>query len=314
MASPNLPQSYNTLQLPDIKLSHHPATSDTVTPIILLILNRPKARNAFTTPMSDSLVTALDLLSADPRVKCIVLTGSDPHNAHFCVGMDLGAPAGADIVHDSSRSAADADALRDAYRDPGGRLSLAVHRCDKPVIAAINGSAVGVGITMTLPASIRIVSSEARVGFVFARRGLVLEACSSFFLPRLVGTSRAMHLVTTGGVYPATSPLFGDLFSEVVEPGLVLPRALAVAEEVASKVGGVATKINKELVYRQTESPEEAHLLESKLFYELITGRDTREGMVSFLEKREPEFRGTMREDAPRAYPWWRQTDLKPKI
>ena len=308
MAPTKLPESYNTLQLPDIKVSHHPASSSTVTPIILVILNRPKARNAFTTAMSDSAATVFNLLSEDPRVKCIILTGSDPSNTTFSAGMDLTNPVGPSAGETPTVSG------RDAYRDPGGRMTLAVHRCNKPVIAAINGHAVGVGITMTLPANIRVVSNKARVGFVFNRRGLVLEACSSFFLPRLVGTSRAMHLVTTGGAYPSTSHLFGDLFSEIVEPDQVLPRALAIAEEVASKTSGVANKLNQELIYRQTASPEEAHLLESKLFYELITGRDTQEGIISFVQKREADFQGTMQEDAPRVYPWWKETDLKPKI
>ncbi|KAH7368912.1 enoyl-CoA hydratase [Plectosphaerella cucumerina] len=303
---PALPDSYTTLTLPHIRLAHHPSSSPTVTPVIIIYLDRPKARNAFTTPMSQSLVQAADLLSSDPRVRAIVLASSDPSNRSFCVGMDLTGDAG------------DADALRqgsrDAYRDPGGRTALAFHRCDKPIIAAINGDAVGVGATMTLPASIRIASSSARLGFVFARRGIVLEACSSFFLPRLVGTSRALHLVTTGGVYPATSPLFGDLFSEVVAPDQVLPRALVIAEEVAAKVSGVSAKLNREMIYRGAASPEEAHLLESALFYDLIKGRDSMEGMVSFMQKRDPAFEGTMTDDAPSIYPWWQETDLKPKI
>lgn len=309
MPPTKLPESYNTLKLQDIKLSHHPASSTTVTPIILVILNRPEARNAFTTAMADSAAFAFNLLSEDPRVKCVILTGSDTTNTTFCAGMDLTNPVGPDPNQTGS-----GDSGRDAYRDPGGRMTLAVHRCNKPVIAAINGNAVGVGITMALPANIRVVSNKARVGFVFTRRGLVLEACSSFFLPRLLGTSRAMHLVTTGAVYPSTSHLFGDLFSEVVEPDQVLPRALAIAAEVASKTSAVANKLNKEMIYRQTDSPEEAHLLESKLFYELITGRDTQEGIISFVQKREPDFQGNMQEDAPRVYPWWKETDLKPKI
>ncbi|KAH6685413.1 enoyl-CoA hydratase [Plectosphaerella plurivora] len=306
MPPPALPSSYTTLTLPHIRLAHHPPSSPTVTPIITIYLDRPTARNAFTTPMSNSLVTATNLLSADPRVRAIVLASSDPKNRSFCVGMDLaGSPGDADALSSGGR---------DDYRDPGGRTSLAFHRCDKPIIAAINGDAVGVGATMTLPASIRVVSSAARLGFVFARRGIVLEACSSFFLPRLIGASRALHLVTTGGVYPATSPLFGDLFSEIVAPDQVVPRAFAIAEEVASKVSGVSAKLNREMIYRGGASPEEAHLLESALFYDLIKGKDSMEGMVSFMQKRDPVFEGTMGEDAPSIYPWWEEKDLKPKI
>ncbi|KAM9874121.1 enoyl-CoA hydratase/isomerase [Verticillium dahliae] len=293
MAALTPPATYTNFTLPDVKFAHHPASSPTVTPIVLVILNRPAARNAFTDSMADSLEAAFTLLSADPRVKCLVLTGSDQSNQYYCVGMDL-ASAGSRKVNTAIP--------RDEYRDGGGRVTLSMHRCAKPIIAAINGSAVGVGITMTLPASIRVVSNKAKVGFV------------SFFLPRLVGTSRAMHLVTTGGVYPATSPLFGDLFSEIVEPGEVLPRALAIAEEVAENVSAVSTKVNKELIYRNPGTPEEAHLLESSLFWDLIRGRDSKEGMQSFLDKRAPKFAASIDKDAPTAYPWWEEKQTKSKL
>ncbi|KAM0329224.1 hypothetical protein ACHAQA_004524 [Verticillium albo-atrum] len=299
------PDSYTNFTLPDIKFAHHPASSPTVTPIVLVILNRPAARNAFTDPMADSLVAAYNLLSVDPRVKCIVLTGSDQSNQYYCVGMDLALAGTRKVNFEDSR---------DNYRDGGGRTTLAMYRCNKPVIAAINGSAVGVGITMTLPANIRVVSNKAKIGFVFGRRGFNMEACSSYFLPRLVGTSRALHLVTTGGVYPATSPLFGDLFSEIVEPDEVLPRALAIAEEVAQNVSGITTKINKELIYRNPGTPEEAHLIESSLFYDLIRGPDSKEGMQSFLEKRPASFVASIEKHAPAAFPWWEEKETKPKL
>jgi enoyl-CoA hydratase/carnithine racemase len=294
------PESYNTNALPHLKFSHHPASSPTVTPIILVILNRPEARNAFTNEMTESLIEAFNLLSADPRVRCVILTGSDPTNKTFCAGMDLVAK------HDSGGSS-------DTHRDGGGRVALAMFKCNKPIIAAINGSAVGVGITMTLPANIRIVSSKAKVGFVFARRGFNMEACSSFFLPRLIGTSKALHLVTTGSVYPADSPVFGDLFSEIVEPNTVIPRALELAEEITANVSIVAVKVMKDMIYRGGNSPEEAHLLESKLFYDLSRGSDSKEGIASFMDKRPANFQGTIEKDAPKAYPWWKEVDTKVK-
>lgn len=185
-------------------------------------------------------------------------------------------------------------------------MSLAISRCRKPVIAALNGSAVGVGITMTLPCAIRVAPSGARVGFVFARRGLVLEACSSFFLPRLVGTSRALHLVTTGATYPAGDRLLDGLFTELVGEGKeVLPRALEIAEGVARDCSVVSVVTMRDMIYRGGSSPEEAHLLESKVLYDLFRGEDLAEGVKSFLEKREPKFKGTMEDNASSVYPWW---------
>lgn len=299
--APTLPESYNTFTLPDIILSHHPSTSPTITPVIIIKLHRPAARNGFTDQICNSLITAFDILSADPRVKSIVITSSDPTNKVFCVGMDFNVPRN------------DFGPTMETHRDKGGQLVLAMYRCHKPIVAAINGSAVGVGITMTLPANIRVVSKDAKVGFVFSRRGFNLEACSSFFLPRLIGTSKTLHLTTTGGVYSAGHKLFDGLFSDVVAPDQVLPTALAIADEIAKNTSGVANAVMKDLVYRGPGSPEEAHLLESKIFYDLYYGRDAKEGVESFLQKRLPDFKGTLEDDAPAAYPWWKPVDVKVK-
>ncbi|KAK2608443.1 hypothetical protein QQS21_003012 [Conoideocrella luteorostrata] len=298
MSSSSLPSSYTTFSLPSILLSHHPPSSPTVTPIVVVTLNRPEARNGFTDIMADSLVTAFNTLSLDPRVKCVVLTGSDPKNKMFCAGMDFNA---------EQRVSPAAE----LHRDGGGRISVAMFRCNKPVIVAINGSAVGVGITMTLSANIRIASTDAKVGFVFGRRGFCLEACSSFFLPRLVGTSKALHLATTGSVYPATHKLFDGLFSEVVAPDQVIPRALAIAEDIAVNVSGVSSRVMKDMIYRGVDSPEEAHLLESRLFHGLFRSKDAEEGVQSFMQKRAPDFKGTMEDGLPH-YPWWTPVDVKP--
>ncbi|KAH8883655.1 enoyl-CoA hydratase/isomerase [Thozetella sp. PMI_491] len=301
-----LPESYAALTFPDIKLYHHPRSSPTATKIIIVELHRPAARNAFTTQMSDSLVRAFNTLSLDPRVKAVVLTGSDPKNRVFCTGMDL-----------AFSGEAPADALeaetRETHRDGGGRASLAIYNCSKPVIAAINGSAVGVGITMTLPANIRVISRDAKVGFVFARRGLVMEACSSFFLPRLIGSSKALHLATTGAVYPPDHTLLRDLFGEIVAPDEVLPRALALAEEVAVHTSTVSTRVNKDLIYRGPGTPEGAHAVESKVLFDLFRGQDFMEGVMSFKEKRTPAFEGTLEDDAPRVWPWWEWSTIKDK-
>jgi enoyl-CoA hydratase/carnithine racemase len=190
-------------------------------------------------------------------------------------------------------------------------VTTAIHQCRKPVISAINGSAVGVGITMTLPTAIRIAPKTAKIGFVFSRRGLVMEAASSYFLPRLIGYSATMHLITTGSVYPATSPLLSGLFTELVDTSAqVLPRALDLAEEIATKTSSVSWAVMRDLVWRGPNSAEEAHLLDSKIIYGLFSSRDNSEGVKSFLEKREPKFVATLEKDAPEVWPWWSQVDV----
>ncbi|KAL7786305.1 putative enoyl-CoA hydratase/isomerase [Trichoderma ceciliae] len=296
--APDLPSSYNAFTLPTLQFSHHPASSASVTPVIIVKLHRPSAHNAFTQEMARSLIAAYSLLSSDPRVRAIVVTSSDAKNKIFCAGMDFNAGG------ESSPSA-------DEHRDEGGQVSLALYRCSKPVVVAINGSAVGVGITMTLAANIRVASKDAKIGFVFGRRGFCLEACSSFFLPRLVGSSKALHLATTGGVYPASHKLLDGLFSEVVEADQVLPTALRMADEIAGNVSLVSATVMKNQIYRTPASPEEAHLVESKMFYSLVKSNDAKEGIESFLQKRQPEFKGTMDGDAPPGYPWWAPVDTR---
>lgn len=301
---PDLPSSYEALHLPALQLSHHPPSSPTVTPIITVILNRPRAANAFNIEMQTSLIHIFNLLSTDPRVKCIILTGSDPANKIFCAGMDLSAVS-AKPVTVSQPLDAQGPVTRDTHRDGGGRVSLAIFRCQKPVIAALNGSGVGVGITMTLPCAIRVTHAQAKFGFVFARRGLSLEGCSSFFLPRLVGTSRAVHLATTGAVYPATHPLLDGLFTVVDEPAGVWPQAVEIAEDVVRNCSAVSTTVMRDMIYRTPASPEEAHLNESKVIFDLFRGKDFLEGVQSFLEKRDPKMEGVVPKDAPSAWPWW---------
>jgi enoyl-CoA hydratase/carnithine racemase len=190
-------------------------------------------------------------------------------------------------------------------------VTQAIHNCRKPVIAAINGSAVGIGITMTLPMAIRIAPKQAKIGFVFGRRGLIMEAASSFFLPRLVGHSRAMHLITTGATYSPAHRLMDGLFSEVLDsPDQVLPRAVELAEDIARNVSSVSWALMRDLLWRGKASSEETHLLDSRLIYEMFGSRDNTEGVKSFMEKRDPSFQGNMYDDAPQTYPWWSQTDI----
>jgi enoyl-CoA hydratase/carnithine racemase len=289
------PANYANVQYTQIHVSHVPASSPTPTPVILLTLYRPGKHNAYTETMTQELHNAFTLFSMDDRVRAIVVTGD---GRMFCAGADLDIS----FKYDTERT----------YRDGGGIISLSIYRCTKPVIGAINGSAVGVGITMTLPMTIRIVSNKAKIGFVFARRGLVMEAASSFFLPRLVGYSKAMHLVTTGAVYPSTSPLLDGLFSEIVEPEQVLPRALALADDIARNTSAVSTAMNKDLIWRGPDSPEGSQLITSKLILEMFKSKDNAEGIKSFLEKRPAQFQGTVPKDAPTAWPWWTQIDADP--
>ncbi|KAG0651476.1 AF-toxin biosynthesis 3-1 [Hyphodiscus hymeniophilus] len=292
----SLPSSYASLPFQHIRVSHVPSSSPTPTPVIIVTLYRPGKHNAFTDTMTLDLENAFSLLSLDPRIKAIVVTG---HEKMFCAGADL--TTGLSYQEDTART----------HRDGGGRVALAIHRCTKPVIAAINGSAVGVGITMTLPMNIRIVSEKAKIGFVFARRGIVMEAASSFFLPRLVGMSKAMHLVTTGSVYPSTDPLFRELFTEILPPEKVLPRALELAQDIAKNTSAVSTHLMKDMMWRNPGTAEATHLLDSKILLQLFDGKDKKEGVDSFLEKREPEFKGDMVDDAPTAWPWWEPIDTK---
>ncbi|KAI0126470.1 enoyl-CoA hydratase/isomerase [Xylariales sp. AK1849] len=315
MTSPEHPLSYNDYPLPQVKLSHHPPSSPVPTPVIQVLLNRPAQNNAFTDTMVTSLVTAFGLLSTDPRVKCIVFGSADPRNKFFCPGMDLDEAANTSTTPSGSAAppppstAAELARQRAEHRDGGGLVSLAIYYCNKPVVAALNGHGVGVGITVTLPYNLRIASRSARVGFVFARRGISMEACSSFFLPRILGAGRALHLVSTGATYAPDDAAVRDLFAEVVEPDRVVPRALEVAEEIAAKTSGVSLRLMRDMLYRGASTPEEAFALESKAVFDMLRGQDAREGIRSFLEKREPRFEGQWEDEQPAVWPWWEKKD-----
>ncbi|KAK7186966.1 hypothetical protein DPSP01_009346 [Paraphaeosphaeria sporulosa] len=296
--APALPKSYNDIPWKEIKTEHYAEDPS----IIILTLWRPKNHNAFTGIMMLELEEAYAMFDIDDRVKCIVFTAT---GKIFCAGADLdvGFVGGQEPVNE--------------HRDGGGRVTLAIHNCRKPTIGALNGSAVGVGITMTLPMNIRIAPKAAKIGFVFARRGLVMEACSSFFLPRLIGHSRAMAAVTTGSTYPASDPIWSGLFAYTVDrPEDVFPKAIEVANEVVKNTSVVSTYLMKELMFRDTGSAEGQHLLDSRILYELFTSADNKEGVQSFLQKRPAEFTGTMDNTHVAAYPWWNPIDVvrRPKV
>ncbi|KAK8239165.1 enoyl-CoA hydratase/isomerase family protein [Phyllosticta capitalensis] len=295
-APKNIPDSYASLPTKEIKLSHNPETSSTATPVIVVTLYRPGKHNAFTPTMMEELEHVFQLFDLDDRVRCVVVTG---HGNIFCAGADLVRGFG------GGKNGPNAERVND-HRDGGGRVVLAIHRCRKPVIGAIQGSAVGIGITMTLPMAIRVAYAPAKVGFVFSRRGLVMEACSSYFLPRLIGFARAMHVTTTGATYKADDKIWGPLFSEMCERREdVKRRALEIADEVAKNTSTVSTALMRDLMWRDKGSAEEQHLLDSKILYELFSSNDNTEGVRSFMEKRPPKFTDTLETSAPAAYPWW---------
>ncbi|KAF7670874.1 enoyl-hydratase isomeras-like protein [Alternaria burnsii] len=298
-----LPTSYNTLPFTQITTRHHEKEPS----IIILTLHRPANHNAFTDVMRAEIESAYGMFDVDDRVKCIVVTGN---GRIFCAGADLDDGFG-DGVHGEA-----AEKVQE-HRDGGGRVTLAIQHCRKPSIAALQGPAVGVGITMTLPMNIRIAYANAKIGFVFARRGLIMEAVSSFFLPRLIGHSRAMQAVTTGSTYLASDKIWGGLFAETCEKAeQVLPRALEVAEDVVRNTSSVSTYLMKELMYRDVGSPEGQHLLDSRVIYELFGSPDNTEGVKSFMEKRQAKFTGTMDNTNVTGYPWWMPLDTlnRPKV
>ncbi|KAF9886596.1 hypothetical protein FE257_011236 [Aspergillus nanangensis] len=295
-----VPSSYEKLPLGHVKVEHYPQGAPTATPVVVVVLNRPAKRNAFTQQMAEELEKVFAMFDVDERVKAIVMTGS---GNTFCAGADLeiGFRGGQEKNQD--------------HRDSGGRVALAVHKCRKPTIAAMQGSAVGVGMTMVLPAVIRVAHEKSKYGFVFARRGITMESCSSYFLPRLIGFSRAQYLVSTGGVFPSNSPHFNGLFAETFpEQSQVLPRALELATEIAQNVSPMASTLNRALMWRGPESPEEAHLLESNVIYHMFgSGRDQKEGVTAFFEKRKPNFKATIEENGPANFPWWYEVSIEQK-
>jgi enoyl-CoA hydratase/carnithine racemase len=275
--------------------------------VATITLDRPDRLNAFTVTMQQELCAAVDEIDADPEVRAIVVTG---RGRGFCAGADLG---GGDATFDTdSDVAAGGGVVREAdgrHRDEGGLAALRFFDCTKPIIGAINGPAVGVGITMTLPFDVRLASTAAKFGFVFARRGLVPEACSSWFLPRVVGISRAMEWCATGRVFGPDEARAAGLVRSVHEPDDLLPAAYAIAQEIATSASMVSVTLTRALLWRMLGAPHpmDAHRLDSALVDALGPGADVREGVLSFLQKRPPEFPNRVPRDLPAPYPWWEQ-------
>ena len=265
--------------------------------VLVVTLDRPDRLNAFTWTMMTELIDAFDRADADDEVRAVVVTGA---GRAFCAGADLA--QGGKTFDDSER------ATVDTHRDGGGQVALRIFESTKPVIAAVNGPAVGVGVTMTLPMDVRIASSAARFGLVFARRGIVPEAASSWFLPRIVGISRAAEWVYTGRIFPAEEALAGGLVSRVVPPEALLPAARDLAREIAENTSAVSVALSRALLWRMlgADHPMEAHRIDSRCIFEMGRSADAREGVASFLEKRPPRFTMRPSKDMPAVHPWWR--------
>jgi enoyl-CoA hydratase/carnithine racemase len=265
--------------------------------IATITLNRPEQLNAFTNVMMREVIDAFDRVDADDDVRVVIVTGA---GRGFCAGADLSG-GGATFSKGGSDEIADSGIPRDG----GGLVSLRIFECTKPVIGAINGAAVGVGVTMTLPMDIRLASEHAKFGFVFARRGIVPEACSSWFLPRLVGISQAAEWCYTGKVFPASEALAGGLVRSMHTADDLLPAARAIAVEIAENTAPVSVALTRQMLWRMlgADHPMEAHKVDSRGILERGRSADAAEGVTSFLEKRPPRFPVRVSDGLPDIFP-----------
>ena len=278
--------------------------------VLTLTFNRPAQLNAFTVQMAGELIDAYQRASEDDAVGAIVVTGA---GKAFCAGMDLSVGGNVFGLDESlnpslaeQQARWDDPAIVNGVRDTGGRVSLAVYDCKKPVIAAINGAAVGIGATMTLPMDVRLASDKARIGFVFGRIGVVPEACSTWFLPRIVGLQQALDWVYSADILTAEQALAGRLLKAVVPPEQLLDEAHALAHKYIDGRSPVAIALARQMLLRNQAAahPRQAHAVESLAM--LHTSRhDGKEGVASFNGKRAPAYTGRASSDMPDFYPWW---------
>lgn len=273
--------------------------------ILTITLNRPDALNSFTNDMMLEMIDACDRADADDSVRAIIVTGA---GRGFCAGADLS--RGGATFDSSKRDDRKKDGVN---RDGGGRLTLRLYELTKPIIAAVNGAAVGVGVTMTLAMDIRIASTAAKFGFVFARRGIVPEACSSYFLPRVVGISKALEWCYSGRVFPAQEALDGGLLRSLHEPEDLLSAARAIAEDIRDNTAPVSVALTRHMMWKMlgADHPMEAHKIDSRGIHYRGKSEDSKEGVMAFLEKRDAQFPNTVSSDLPEFYPWWDEPEFK---
>jgi enoyl-CoA hydratase/carnithine racemase len=267
--------------------------------VATITLDRPERMNAFTPTMQRELVAVFDEVDTDDDVRVVIVTG---RGRAFCAGADLG--GGGDTFNANARAGR---TVTEPPRDGGGLVTLRIFECTKPVIAAMNGSAVGIGVTMTLPMDIRILADNAKVGFVFAGRGIIPEAASSWFLPRVVGISQALEWCLTARVFGAQEALDGGLVRSIHPADEVLTVAHALAAEIATNAAPVSAALTRQLLWKLlgADHPMEAHKLDSRGIFDLGRMADTTEGISAFLEKRPAEWSLSPSADLPDWFPWW---------
>lgn len=272
--------------------------------IATITLNRPDKMNAFTGRMMHEIIAALDVTDADDSVKVVIFTGA---GRAFCAGADLS--SGGDTF---AKGGSDVQTKQGVPRDGGGLVSLRIFNSLKPVIGVINGAAVGVGVTMTLPMDFRLASENAKFGFVFAKRGIVPEACSSYFLPRLVGISQATEWVYTGRVFSAAEAHAGGLVRSVHAPEDLMGVARGIAREIADNTAPVSVAMSRRMLWQMlgASHPMEAHRADSRGIQERGRSADSKEGVVSFLEKRDAVYPDTVSSGLPNIFPNWEEPEF----
>ena len=271
---------------------------------LIIYLSREKRMNAFTLAMQQEIVKVLDDAEEDDDIKAIIFTGD---GKAYCAGADLS--SGGDTFDNRKGR----ERTNDVVRDSGGLLTLRLFKCKKPLIAAVNGAAVGIGATMLLPMDTRICSDQARFGFVFAKRGIVPEAASSWFLPRLIGINKALELCYTGKVISAEEAKEIRLVSEILNQDKLIERALEIAKEFTAESSQISIALTRQMMWRMlgADDPMEAHKIDSRAVFELGQSGEAIEGVNSFLEKRPPSFPGKVSKDMPSFFPWWDEKEFE---
>ena len=271
---------------------------------LIISLSREERMNAFTLTMQQEIVKVLDDAEEDDDIKAIIFTGD---GKAYCAGADLS--SGGDTFDNRKGR----ERTNDVVRDSGGLLTLRLFKCKKPLIAAVNGAAVGIGATMLLPMDTRICSDQARFGFVFAKRGIVPEAASSWFLPRLIGINKALELCYTGKVISAEEAKEIRLVSEILNQDKLIERALEIAKEFTAESSQISIALTRQMMWRMlgADDPMEAHKIDSRAVFELGQSGEAIEGVNSFLEKRPPSFPGKVSKDMPSFFPWWDEKEFE---
>ena len=271
---------------------------------LIIYLSREERMNAFTLTMQQEIVKVLDDAEENDDIKAIIFTGD---GKAYCAGADLS--SGGDTFDNRKGR----EKTNDVVRDSGGLLTLRLFKCKKPLIAAVNGAAVGIGATMLLPMDTRICSDQARFGFVFAKRGIVPEAASSWFLPRLIGINKALELCYTGKIISAEEAKEVRLVSEILNQDKLIDRALEIAKEFTAESSQISIALTRQMMWRMlgADDPMEAHKIDSRAVFELGQSGEAIEGVNSFLEKRPPSFPGKVSKDMPSFFPWWDEKEFE---